>query len=656
MTHAQPERAIALCGTDQSEVAGRVLHAGPMEVEFENGQLRYLKVNGVEVLRAIGFLVRDENWGTYAPVISDLKIDQRADGFTVSFHAVCKRQDQEIAYDAAIKGTQEGNLTFDGTAIPRTEFLTARTGFVVLHPLRGVAGCPIEVEHVDGRVVSGKFPELVDPVQPVLNIRSLTHEVMPGLKATVRMEGDTFEMEDHRNWTDASFKTYVRPLSLPWPYRLKAGETVRQSVRLTLSGHAAPKRAAGATAGIEVRLGDATKETMPPVGLGMPAEEIEHSLRHIELLKRAAPRFLICHFDPRRKHGIEELDGYRELCEQTGAAAVLEVVVESVDDYASELRQLADLVGKSGIELAAIAVCPVGDLKSVLPGGARPPAPPLPDLYQAARNAFPGIKLGGGMFSFFTELNRKRVPADLLDFVHNTTCGIVHAADDRSVMETLEALPFQVTTARSFIGGTEYRVGPSGIGCRDNPHGATWTPNPDNVRICLTKLDPRQRGLFSAAWTLGYVATLARSGVDAIALGAATGPLGIIYRKGEHRQPWFDALEHPAVFPAFHVVSRLSHAAGQKLVNVDCSDLQKVQCFAHRDAKGITLWLANLTAEEQLVKVAGLKGETFVGMLDEARFIRAATDPRGFQVNASPLQGNTIALGSYAVAVASVDG
>ena len=29
------------------------------------------------------------------------------------------------------------------------------------------------------------------------------------------MSGDSFEMEDHRNWTDASFKTYVRPLALP---------------------------------------------------------------------------------------------------------------------------------------------------------------------------------------------------------------------------------------------------------------------------------------------------------------------------------------------------------------------------------------------------------------------------------------------------------
>ena len=37
------------------------------------------------------------------------------------------------------------------------------------------------------------------------------------------MEGDTFEMEDQRNWTDASYKTYVRPLALPWPYTLAGG-------------------------------------------------------------------------------------------------------------------------------------------------------------------------------------------------------------------------------------------------------------------------------------------------------------------------------------------------------------------------------------------------------------------------------------------------
>src|SRR5262249_6919085 len=186
-------------------------------------------------------------------------------------------------------------------------------------------------------------------------------------------------------------------------------------------------------------------------------------------------------------------------------------------------------------------------------------------------------------------------------------------------------------------------------------HGATWTPNPANVRICLTKLDPRQRGLFAAAWTLGYVATQARSGVERIAMGAGTGPLGIIHRKDEHAQPWFDALTSPAVFPAFHVVSGLKHGTGQKLVQVDCSDSQKVQCFAYRGAKGVTLWVANLTADKQVVNLAGVKGATFAGVLDESNFVEACTDPRGFQAKCSALKGKSISLGSYAVAFLSIN-
>ncbi|HKQ26004.1 MAG TPA: hypothetical protein VJT81_16275 [Burkholderiales bacterium] len=654
MKNSNISRAIALCGTEQPDTPGRMLKAGPMSVEFDNGQLRYLKVNGIEVLRAVGFLVRDENWGTYTPVISNLSIDQRADSFSVSFHAVCKRTDQEIAYDAKIEGTRDGNLVFDGIAIPKTDFKTARTGFVVLHPLKGVAGFPVEVEHVDGRIVKDKFPELVNPIQPFLNIRALTHEVMPGLKATVRMEGDTFEMEDHRNWTDASFKTYVRPLVLPWPYTLKAGEKVKQAVKVKLSGSASRGTKAAAGKGIEIRIGQPGRDALPPLGLGMPAEEIEHAVKQLGLLKLAAPRFLVLHFDPRQKHGLKELYGYRVLCEQTGADAVLEIVVESVDAYKKELQRLADMVKQSGLKLAAIEVVPVGDLKSVLPGGPRPPAPPLEDLYAAARAALVGIRVGGGMFSFFTELNRKQVPARRLDFVHNTTCPIVHAADDRSVMETLEALPYQATTARSFIAKTPYRIGPSGIGCRDNPHGATWTPNPQNVRVCLTKLEPRQRGLFGAAWTLGYIATFARAGVDAISMGAPSGPLGIIYRNAEHKQPWYDQLTGPAVFPVYHVISGLTRGAGQKLVAAMSSDNQKVECLAYRGKGGTTLWLSNLTAGEQTVRITGAKGSLFGSFLDEDNFVKATTDPHGFQ-KAWKQMKPALTLKPYAVAILSIN-
>ena len=121
---------------------------------------------------------------------------------------------------------------------------------------------------------------------------------MPGLEATVRFAGDTWEMEDHRNWTDASFKTYVRPLALPWPYTLPAGEAVTQSVTVTLGGTA---RRSGRSAGretVEVKLGGVAGALLQPLGLGMPPEEIDHALASIDLLRLAAPRFLQCQFDP----------------------------------------------------------------------------------------------------------------------------------------------------------------------------------------------------------------------------------------------------------------------------------------------------------------------------------------------------------------------
>jgi hypothetical protein len=473
------------------------------------------------------------------------------------------------------------------------------------------------------------------------------------------MEGDTWEMEDHRNWTDASFKTYVRPLALPWPYTLKAGEAVKQSIRFSLSGKAAKGAKGGAARGIEIKFGAAGRESMPDLGLGVPPEEIELALRRLDLLKLAAPHLLICHFDLRQKHGLKELYGYRVLCEQTHADAVLEVVVESLDNYQDELMRVAALVAESGIKLSAVAVCPVGDLMSVLPAGERPPAPPLESLYSAARKAFPGVKIGGGMFSNFTELNRKRPPAHLLDFVSNTTCPTVHAADDRSVMETLEALPYQVSSARAFIGKTPYRVGPSAIGCRYNPHGKTYgthTPNPNNERVCLPKMDPRMRGLLGAAWALGYIAAFARSGVEAVSLGAPTGPLGIIYRKTDYAQPYFDQAGEGAVYPAFHVVSGLTRAAGAKLVKAESSDSQKVDCIAYRANAATLLWIANLTAEDQSVTLAGHEGATmFASMLDEDSFVKATSDPRGFQAGWKPAKDGKLKLKPYAVAVVCVN-
>ena len=84
----------------------------------------------------------------------------------------------------------------------------------MLHPIEECRGRPCEVETVDGVKVSATFPETIHPHLPFANVRALSHEVEAGVLATVRLEGDTFETEDQRQWGDASYKTYSRPQAL----------------------------------------------------------------------------------------------------------------------------------------------------------------------------------------------------------------------------------------------------------------------------------------------------------------------------------------------------------------------------------------------------------------------------------------------------------
>jgi hypothetical protein len=637
MSAQEPSLAMKLYGTEEVEPPARLLSAGELSAELDAGALRYIRFHGVEVLRAIAYLVRDRNWGTYAPEITNLQIEEDASGFRVTYDAAVAGGD--FAFAAEIVGKPDGTLLFNADAKAHRDLVTNRTGFIVLHPLTGVAGRPVKVEHVDGRAETAEFPAVVNPIQPFYDIRAISHEAVPGVWAELRFEGDSWEMEDHRNWTDASFKTYVRPLAKPWPYTIPAVTEFTQSVALRFAGTPARRGTAAAAASARIEVNRVNGAMLPKIGLGMPAAEAATALAAVDLLKAAGPDFLVCELDLRKGHGTPEVDRYRALRQATGAELVLEIVIPGEDPKA-ELAKAAEAAKALGVRPAAIAVSAAADLKGVLPGSKGPKVPPLEEIYAAARAAFPGVVLGGGSFAFFTELNRKRPPAALLDYITHTTCPTVHAADDRSVVETLEALPYVIQSVRGFSGGKPHRVGPSTICCRDNPYGASAAPNPDNKRMCLAESDPRQKGLFGAAWHLGYIAALARGGVEAIALSAPTGPYGIIAPPGEAMQ----------VHPVYHVIAGVAPASG-RLLPVTSSQPGVVDGVAWQGAKGAVLWLANLTAKPQTVQLAGLTGTGTVRLLDEDSFTLATTDPKRFAASSQPLADATsIVLKPYAVA------
>jgi D-apionolactonase len=646
----QPKRAIKLFGTEVPELKVKTLQAGALSAVFDNGALRYIKLGETEVLRAIAFLVRDENWGTFTPEISNLKIKQGKSDFRVSYDARCKDAKRSLTYRAEISCGADGALRFDAVAFPESDFLTNRTGFIVLHPLTGVAGFPVEVEHVDKRKVKDKFPAIINPVQPFYGIRSLRHKVASGIFATCLMEGYTFEMEDHRNWTDSSFKTYVRPLAEPWPYTLRKGVEIKQSVTLTFSGKLPRAKAAGRAKPVEIALGKAGG-ALPAIGVAVPEGEADAAFANASLIAQSGARHLVCEADGRRGGLSGALGVYQRLGKATNADVILEIILPGAQSPSTEFAPIAEAVKRNGLIPAAISVSPAMDLRGVLPGSKGPDGPTLAEIYQAARAAFPGVRIGGGTFAFFTELNRKRPPTEHLDFVTHTTCPIVHAADDVSVMETLEALPYVVQSAKAFINGRAYCIGPSSIPARLNPYGASTASNPGNGRVCLSDMDPRQRGLYGAAWTLGYVAALAGGGLSAITLGAATGPAGMIYRRTNYVQPYFDEAGAPSVYPLYHVVAGLAAASGSKVIAAKSAAPGKVAALAVRDRSGATLWLANLTGETQIVKVSGFTGGAQLHMLDEGSFVAATRDAGYLNKGGKTLKKvGSVALAPYAVA------
>ena len=639
-----PSHAVKLFGTDIPPAESRTLTAGALSAEFEAGNLRYIQYGGVEVLRALSYVVRDAVWGTYNPVISNMKIEEHNDRFEVSYDAVCADNEQSISFKAKIVGTNEGTLTFEGDATAISDFSSNRVGFVTLH---GPDGGAVEILHVDGSVEQTSFPREVLPWQPFMDIRAMTHEPIPGLKVMCRMEGDTYETEDHRNWTDSSFKTYVRPLSEPAPFTTKANESFSQSVTLEISG-SVPMVARASSTHHKIRVGAEAGE-MPRIGLGVHPRRAAAALDVIDTLKQLGPQVLVCHMDPRDGHGADDLKRFKELSEATGAALALEFIVPCDADYRVELKEMADLISSVGVDFEAIAVAPGPDLLAGRPFSDWPLVPPLDDLYDAAHKAFPDKPIGGGTFSFFTELNRRRPSHDKIDYLTHITAAIVHAADDYSIMETLTALPYVTETARAIGPGLPYRVGPAAIGARHTPFGGDPKPNPEGERITMVRLDPRQRGLLGAAWHLGYISRMAADGVDVLSMSSPTGEFGVIYHAMEFPQAWFD--DAGGVFPAYHVLSGAAKAAGKTRLATTLSTPDQIQAYAWRSDRKTTVWIANLTADQQTVEIEGLPtGNRSVRLLNESSFEVCATGPDGFNKIAVINDGNKIELAAYAVA------
>lgn len=367
---------------------------------------------------------------------------------------------------------------------------------------------------------------------------------------------------------------------------------------------------------------------------------------YVKLLKAVAPtRFLLRH-DTSLKNGIWSFTELAELLKQTAAALEVQLILSSEDAAGAdqEIAAVAEAINAAGITVAEISAFAKVDEQSFQPDEARPAHPSETAISASLIKHFSKARHGGGTPAFFTELNRKRPDPALVDFISFATTPLVHAADDASVMETLQSLPHILNSATALAGGLSVGVGPTGIGARLNPYGSAPSDNAPDLRECMVAHDPRQRGLFAAAWHVGYLAQLAPWGVERFAFGAPTGAFGLVSTPQSWERAVWDDLPDGALYPLYYVAQWMSQAAGGEVVAAKLNN-NTAQIEWRKNGRNYALF-ANLSLEPktlELTQFTGAKGQ----LLDAASFKNAALSADSF-TQPQPLAGDVV-LDAYAV-------
>lgn len=499
-----------------------------MQVRYENGFLRGFAVDGAEVLRMIYFAIRDRHWQTARITVTDEVIDQTADSFRIQYQWSVDDLGIQMTGRVVIVGTSDGAVSFDFYGEALNQFAKNRVGICVLHPLKGVTGQPCQIDNPHEQRTTGHFPAYISPHQPFIDIQTLHWQPVSGHALRLDFTGDVFEMEDQRNWTDASFKTYSTPLSLPFPATMEPRQTVQQRVvfRIDATKQVAPTQQL--TADIHVhktpeQVYQTTK--LPRIGIGQradgqplgPAEAMR--LRELPLAHLRADVLLTTgDWSIRLTNAIADAHWLR---------VPLELALFFGDNPTDDLTALLNFMTTTNVGIDTVLIFSTDTLRS---------SDAL--LHQVAaplRAAWPTVLIGGGTDSAFVDVNRNPFDYSLVDFVVYSMNPQVHAFDDRTLLENVDGQRPTVQTARHLTGGKPVHISPVTLLPR-------YPPITESITTRLSPpTDARQSTDFAADWTRLSLEALTSAGVESVTYYETHGPRGLV--DGDVSFPVFDALK-----------------------------------------------------------------------------------------------------------------
>ena len=637
-----------LTGRPEARPAPIELRAGPVTALLDGADLRHVRLGDVELVQRVYMALRDAPWNTIPGVFSNWRIDQEPDRFLVTFDAHHAHEGIDFTWCGRIEGGPDGTIRYELDGTCHGAFKYSKIGFNVHHALdraighawraatatgelRGVLQEAIDPQRIVGTTLTGMF----DPY------RELALEVAPGLEAVVALEGDLLEMQDHRNWTDANFKSYATPLALGFPFDSSDGQRIRQVLTVGFSG---PVPASATPAPPTISIG-APIGPLPAIGFGQPSHGDSLTSKEVARLKLARPAHLRVDLALNDEAAPALLARAAAAARAVGAA--LELAVHANEGSGPALARLADALGATHATVARVLVYYLREGFSSLLGCT--PAGVVRLVREGLEPITGSAPFAGGTNQNFSDLNRDRPTDPIVTGICFSISPTVHAADDASIVENLVGQSEVVTMARSFAGGRPIAVSPVTIATRLGPYPA----GPSAPNDLPAAVDVRQASLLGAAWTVGSLKNLAESRADSVTYYETSGWRGIIERDKGSPDARFPS-RPGEVYPMFHPFADVAEWRGGTVLAAPSSDPLAVEALAVDDQAGRHLLVASLVPTAGLVRITGLgRSRATVRVLDVASVRAAMSDPLAFRAmsaEVSIIRGRLeMELGAYAV-------
>ena len=365
-----------------------------------------------------------------------------------------------------------------------------------------------------------------------MNIRAL-HWATPHLEGRLTFDGDVFEMEDQRNWTDASFKTYSTPLSRPFPVLVRRGDGIDQTVVLTCDRRAeAAELFPPPQAAVPFDAGQPAFMTFPEMAVGAATGPEVPSTATTSASGGTGPAVLV-ELDLSAANWRRALN--RAATEAAGAPLDVRLITMSPESIQAAVRAL------SGYDVIRLGVFDARTHVSE------------PQLWSALRAELSARGMSAepvlGTRAHFTELNRNSERlADPDNAESAITFSVTPQMHDRSRSQLIESIPMQRLVAEQthrLAPSSRIHIGPITLRPRFNAvatstsvadahpditrgYGPQWVPDVN---------DPRQVSTGIAAWLLGSATALSVPGVASLTYFETAGPRGLRAADGSESYP-----------------------------------------------------------------------------------------------------------------------